>query len=118
MTLWIENLQRLVSLIEGHMAEIDSALPPNGTTTWSHDDWKKHDAGVDKIISGLKTGEGARIKDGSECRLVLAGVSVTCTSGHHGVLRNWMNAARKKIAADDGFNPHGSGPVLIEPREA
>lgn len=76
----------------------------------------------------------------------LAGVSTTCTSGLPGLLRNWLNSARRKIEMsgcpghvasrrdtkvcrlcgihiddlrpdDDGFNPFGSGPVPIEARE-
>lgn len=77
--------------------------------------------------------------------LRFCGIRVSCTSGHHGLLRNWQNAARRKIAAagcpghvaslgnsklcgrcgahvdderiDDAFNPFGSGPVPIEQRE-
>ena len=76
--------------------------------------------------------------------LRLCGVRTSCTSGHHGLLRNWQNAARRKIAAagcpghvaslgnskvcgrcgahvdeergDDVFNPFGSGPVPVEAR--
>ena len=86
------RIERLRTLIDAELAEIG-----HPHTTWSHDDWKRHDIALAAIISRLETEEGARFKDGSEPRLTIAGISTACTSGRHGLLRNWQNAALRKI---------------------
>lgn len=49
------------------------------------------------VVHHLVTAEGAKLKEGAEYRLRLAGVSTSCTSGHVGLLRNWQGAARRQI---------------------
>ncbi|MEP9372596.1 hypothetical protein [Mesorhizobium sp. KR1-2] len=49
------------------------------------------------VIGHLVEVEGAGLTEGAEYRLRLAGVTTTCTAGHHGLLRNWQNAARRQI---------------------
>lgn len=89
------QLERLIALIDHDLAQVDADRPAHGAM--SHEDWKKHDAGIAAAIARLEKNEGARFKDGSEAQLKMAGVSTTCTGGRHGLLRNWQNAARRKI---------------------
>ena len=86
------RIERLVALIDAALAEIEPPL-----TTWSHEDWKRHDIALAAIISRLETEDSARFNDGSEPCLTIAGISTTCTSGRHGLLRSWQNSARRKI---------------------
>ncbi|MBN9078228.1 MAG: hypothetical protein BGN87_06420 [Rhizobiales bacterium 65-79] len=86
---------------------------------------------------------GATIRDkSSETAVRIAGIRSTSTMGLGGALRNWLTAARNKLAAiegrearypspygteagmkgglgrdDDPLNPHGFGPVPIGPKE-
>lgn len=97
MTLWIENLQRLVALVEKRQA--DHVHP-------------------EAIIAELVRDHGARYRDLNTYRLRLAGVEATSEAAATYLLHSWVRAARKKLPTDDGFNEYGSGPVPIEPREA
>lgn len=95
----VENLQRLIDLIDSKVAE----LPAFPSLDQSADRWeamKRRSAAVDVIMGELATAEGAKIRtDGSweGAMLKLAGIRCTCTQGSEGVLRNWQAAARKKI---------------------
>lgn len=71
---------RLIGLI----AEIDEALEKPG--------------GAARAIRSLCESEGAshQFKSGTY-ELKLAGVKATCTAGSHGLLRNWQQAARRRV---------------------
>ncbi|MGI2031964.1 hypothetical protein ACRQ1B_06180 [Rhizobium panacihumi] len=58
------------------------------------------------VIGELVEKEGAVFKKGSfgGDKLVMAGVSTSCTSGIHGLLRNWQGAARRKILKLQGVS--------------
>lgn len=78
----------------------------------------------DRIIEFFSARYDARFTGkGSDYAVTMAGIRSTSTGGWTGALRNWQRAAENKLAASagtvhrDGFNPHGSGPVPIEPRE-
>lgn len=117
MTLWQENLSRLIARIDELMP---SEQPAQGHI--AYEEFQAHQRKLDAVVAQLVDEEGGRHSrsNGAEV-LRLAGLQTSCTSGPGELLRNWQNAARRKIAsariADDGFNPHGSGPVPIEPRE-
>lgn len=118
MTLWQQNLSRLIARINELMP---SEQPANGMYM-EYEEFQAHQRKLDAVVKQLVDEEGGRHSrsNGAEV-LRLAGLQSSCTTGPHGLLRNWQNAARRKIAsalnAGDGFNPHGSGPVPIEPRE-
>lgn len=127
MTLWQENLTRLVDLIDRLVREADErcgARPDWFSDRAGYAAWDKRRREELEAIKGhLTSREGARFssRPAYECALKLAGIRSSCTGGEWGVLQNWQAAARRKIGtagvSDDGFNPHGSGPVPIEPKE-
>jgi hypothetical protein len=100
-----ENLERLIARIENLLAALEADVGPqpdyflsDRETYWS---WsKKHRAGLDAIRARLEAEEKARFSatPGSSEALTMAGVRSSCTSGMEGLLRNWRNAARRRIA--------------------
>ncbi|MES0164870.1 hypothetical protein NKJ87_02595 [Mesorhizobium sp. M0027] len=118
MTLWIETLERLVELLDEKLAVAKAE-----TGEFMHADysaWRaRHDMAEAKLVEFFTNEEGARFnpRPAGEHSVRMAGLRASSTSGTTGALTNWRTAARKKIAADDGFNAHGSGPVPIERRD-
>ncbi|ESY42069.1 hypothetical protein X747_14990 [Mesorhizobium sp. LNJC384A00] len=118
-TLWIETLQRVVQVVDEKLAAANAEQGEYSHT--DYDGWRRRTAAAqEKLIAYFTNEEGARFNDrpAHEVSVKMAGVRATSTGGTTAALRNWHTAACKRIAADDGFNPHGSGPVTIEPREA
>ncbi|MER8990443.1 hypothetical protein [Mesorhizobium sp. M0678] len=118
MTLWIETLERLVALLDEKLAVAKAETGEFGHAEYSA--WRaRHDMAEAKLIEFFTNEEGARFnpRPAGEHSVKMAGLRASSTSGTTGALTNWRTAARKKIAAQDGFNPHGSGPVPIEARE-
>lgn len=108
MTLWHENLQRII-------AKIDAQMPKDKPTTGdTYEDLRAYQSEVRRVIEQLVEAEGGRFsQQGDTLRLRLAGVQSTCTHGHAGLLRNWQTAARRNL---DPINLQGSGPAPIVPR--
>lgn len=116
--LWIQTLERLVPLVEQKLAE--SSAEAGAFSHAEYDGWRQRlNAAEAKLIAFLSEQEGARFshKPASEHSVKMAGLRASSTGGTTAALQNWCTAARKQIAKADGFNPHGSGPVLIEARE-
>lgn len=115
--LWIETLERLVALVEEKLLAAHLA-----TGDYSHadyDGWRKRSSAAEaELIAFFTDEEGARFNSSAERSVRMAGIQASSTTGTIGALQNWRTAARKKLAAEDGFNPHGSGPVPIERKEA
>lgn len=62
-----------------------------------------HDVALKQLFSDLETAEDA--KTGSDWRgahIRLAGIRSSSTGGIHGALCNWITAARKRIAIEEG----------------
>ena len=103
MTLWQENLTRLVALIDRLVREADQrcgARPDWFSDRAGYAAWdKRHSEELAAIKAHLTSQEGARFsrRAGYECALKLAGIRSSCTGGEWGVLRNWQAAARRKI---------------------
>jgi hypothetical protein len=90
----IVRLERLVDLIEARLAPLDEGHDPGAPTEVLVRRIDRNRAAAVKLIGEL----GAHYRDvGHECRLRLAGVATTCTRGPYAVLRNWQNAARRRI---------------------
>ncbi|WP_054309998.1 hypothetical protein [Mesorhizobium sp. 1M-11] len=120
MTLYHELLTELIPLVEkkleAHRAEAGEFHFAN------YDAWEKRCALADERIREFFSERyDARFTEHGDTHTVhMAGFRSSSTSGWAGALRNWQSSAEKKLAAHgdlDGFNPHGSGPVPIEPRE-
>lgn len=100
MTLWHENLHRIIARIDALMP---SDEPSNGLIM-NYDELRAFQANVRRVIDLLVAAEGGRFSSqGDTLRLRLAGVQSTCTQGPSGLLRNWQTAARRKLeeAADE-----------------
>ena len=119
MTLWMENLQRLIALVEEKLAQAkaeEGEFDHKDYSAWS----ARHRAAMDKLVAFFGEEENGRFtQQGAHGHTVqMAGIKSTSTGGWYGALQNWKTAAKKKLPADDGFNEYGSGPVPIEPRGA
>lgn len=146
MTQWHENLLRLVRRID----ELMPAEQPVNGMYFDYEEFKAHQRKLDAVVAKIVEEEDGRHSRSSGAEILrLCGVQASCTNGPSGLLRNWQNAALRKLGTivteencpghvasradpkvcdrcgihidslrpDDGFNPHGSGPVPIEPRE-
>ncbi|GLK74706.1 hypothetical protein KHC23_22920 [Ancylobacter dichloromethanicus] len=64
-------------------------------------DWSTHDAhhsAAAALVQSLVKEQGARLTTPlGGFRLSLAGVIATCTSGHSGLILNWINAAYREL---------------------
>ena len=85
------------------MGRIDEELAQVGPapSIRDYDGWRTHQGAYRKIIDGLVAEEGAAYRAGSGdgYRLAMAGIATTCTGGDAGLLRNWVNAASRRLAA-------------------
>lgn len=96
MTLWQENLQRLIARIDTEMP----AEKPSDGIVLSYEEFRAHQRELDAFILRLVDEEGGRHSNSNGAEvLLLAGVRTSCTTGPAGLLRNWQNAARRKIEA-------------------
>lgn len=93
---------RKISLEEA-IAAVDQALNawPRRPSTgdWSSDSWDAYLAAETEPQAALAV-MGARISDyhpATGRRMRLAGVTATCTSSAHDLLRNWLAAARQRL---------------------
>lgn len=112
MTLWHENLQRIIAKIDALMP---ADRPSNGANMADYEAMLLYQSEVRRVIEQLVEAEGGRFsQQGGTLRLRLAGVQSTCTSGPSGLLLNWQSAARRNL---DPINLQGSGPAPIVPRE-
>lgn len=95
----MSDLQRLIDLVDEKLA----ALPKLNSRSTSAE-WRDHGVRLVDVVCDLEEKEGARENGdyGRGYRLTMAGVTATCTSGRHGLLRNWQNAARKRLEKEQG----------------
>ncbi|MBN9232745.1 MULTISPECIES: hypothetical protein [Phyllobacteriaceae] len=112
MTLWHENLHRII-------ARIDALMPKTGGLRMEYEELRAYYVDVLKLVEQLVAEEGGRFSwDGDTSRLRLAGIEATYTQEPQGLLRNWQAAARRRLAAsDDPINLQGSGPAPVVARE-
>lgn len=123
MTLNQELLAEIVPILAKKMEAWDTEtgeFEPRAHRAWQ----ERRRAADDRIVEFFTTRyDAAFTRPSSDYAVRMAGIRATSTSGWINVLHNWRRAAEKKLAAGtgvvhrDGFNPHGSGPVPIEPRE-
>lgn len=101
------NLNRLIHRIDELLQAIDAEIGPR--PSWGGSDfqervayWKREEAAHTKMRAQLSREEGARFyhnpPDGHAMKL--AGVRSSCTSGWHGLFRNWQNAAVRRITKE------------------
>ncbi len=99
MTLWQQNLSRLIARINELMP---SEQPANGMFL-EYEEFRAHQRKLDAVVKQLVDEEGGRHSrsNGAEV-LRLAGLQTSCTTGPAGLLRNWQSAALRKIASARG----------------
>ena len=92
----IETLERLIL----HIGTSLATVPELGDQDW-HDNakWKARRDAFRAIINDLVIDERAKYREGvaDAYVLTLAGIRTSCTGGEHGLLTNWIAAARRKI---------------------
>jgi len=106
-----EEIKAAIAAVEKIYAEADAEAPrpdPLGYILAEteeqrlerHQTFDKRAEAGRKAIQRLKDDHGARyaLSGAHEHRLTMAGVSSTCTAGSWGLMTNWLNAARRKLA--------------------
>ncbi|MEC9342672.1 MAG: hypothetical protein VYD64_02385 [Pseudomonadota bacterium] len=95
------ELKRLVEVIEKRKPRIE-------TEGDRYQAIKRHQARCLDLIEWLESFEHARFRaHGTETSLRLAGVSASCTMGPAGLLDNWLNAAKRRIADGEAMLQRG-----------
>ena len=94
MSLWIENVTRLVALVDEKLAADVTASRPDAA---SYEACRQRAAYGKAIIDDLAENEGARFSDRMAPTLTMSGIKSSCTAGHLALLRNWQAAARRRI---------------------
>jgi hypothetical protein len=100
-----QELKQLIGIIEEKLA----ALPPRpdpmqATYTEQIKASAAQREATEAILMDLARWQGAKFNGdryGFD-RMTLAGIKTSCTSGAHGLLTNWIAAARKRIAKLEG----------------
>lgn len=95
----MDELKRLIALIDERLADSAATRPGTGAST---DDCYAHvkaaAAVAQSLIDDLATNHKAHFRRaGDAYRLAMAGVASECTSSLTQLLRNWQNAARRRI---------------------
>lgn len=86
-----QELARLVGVVEGKLAQQPQDTDSNETRV------RFHHAG-EIALASLVIQEGARERhDYAGWQLSLGGIKSTCTYGAHGVMHNWLTAARRQL---------------------
>lgn len=119
MTLWQENLERLVELVSELLRaareEVGQYDPAD------YDNWRARSRAADRRVQErLERDADARFTVKGDAHMVrMASIRATSTTGWHGALGNWLSQATARLAApDDPINLQGSGPAPIVPRKA
>jgi len=95
---WIENLQRLVELVEAKLAEARAEEGPYDIRDYSA--WRaRSDAATAKLVEFFQHHEDARfgLTGAHDHWVRMCGIKSTSTGGLFGALQNWRTAALKKI---------------------
>ncbi|MEO9614301.1 MAG: hypothetical protein ABJG86_11235 [Nitratireductor sp.] len=97
------RLPGLIRRLDAELARIEKEVGPQpafrGTNWGELDRWRHQEAiAFNRLFNTLQQVEGASVSmDGAGHRMRMAGVATSCTSGMHGLLRNWQNAAHRRI---------------------
>lgn len=91
----LADLTRLVELVDLVQSKLD-ALPPIGKGDL--DSSSRYHRAADAALAELEHEAGAKVsRGGSAETLTLGGVRTSCTHGSAGLMRNWLNAAGRKV---------------------
>ncbi|MBX3580804.1 MAG: hypothetical protein KF810_02760 [Rhizobiaceae bacterium] len=121
MTLWHENLQRLVPIVEEKLASAHAVV---GDMNGDYHGWKQRlNVAEAALVEHFTDQENAWFRESSSGHSVrMAGIKASSTISVASALRNWRTAAQLKLlpepAQDDVINLQGSGPAPIEARDA
>jgi len=87
-----QNLERLIGVIDSKLA----AIPDAGYT--DHDAWRRRQRALDDALRAVVDDEkGTANTQADAATLKLAGIRTSATGGSLALLRNWQNAARRRI---------------------
>lgn len=117
MTLWQENLERLVQLVSELLHAAREEIGPYDPA--DYDNWRARSRDADQRVQEcLERDADARFTVKGDAHMVrMASIRATSTTGWHGALGNWLNQATTRLADADPINLQGSGPAPIVPRE-
>ncbi len=91
------SLAEAITLVE---TGLEDAARAAGTFGDDPGEWhRRHNAEMSALSGRLEASIGARIIDGWSGAVVkIAGISSSSTTGVAGAMRNWLKAARKRVA--------------------
>lgn len=90
-----QELARLIGVVEGKLADLPVATYADGIVAMA-----AYRQAAELALSHLARTQGARVGHGFDHhRLGLAGINSTCTYSAAGVMKNWLQAARRKLEA-------------------
>lgn len=89
-----QELTRLIGVVEGKLADLPVATYSDGIVAMA-----AYRQAAELALSHLARTQGARVGHGlfDHHRLGLAGINSTCTHSAAGVMKNWLQAARRKL---------------------
>lgn len=100
-----QKLRELIEVIEGKLQSLPPS--PRSAEMTSYDrleSMRRQREATDAILMDLARWHGATFSGDKYDmnRMTLAGIKTSCTAGAHGLLTNWIAAARKRIASLEG----------------
>lgn len=102
------RLPGLIRRLDAEFARIEREVgsrPAFRGTNWDEQArWRHHEAAAfSHLLNTLQQEEGASVSMACGSYVMrMAGVATSCTYGVHGLVRNWQNAARRRIEKEGG----------------
>lgn len=92
-------LKKVLDVVEPRLKAAEAELGPPGGYDPGY--WERRRRAMDACAQDLRDQLGARINDKWDgCRVRIAGLHSTSTTGMAGALNNWMTAARRRLSED------------------
>lgn len=98
------ELERLIGIMEAKLAALPVLAPTCATTDWKQrrDEAADYHRAAEAALAELSA-EGGKVRDaGNEIKLRLGGFSASCTHSAAGVMHNWLDGAKRRLAKTDG----------------
>lgn len=95
-----EELERLIGIVEGKLAELPSLPPIGGSSDYQqrHEQIGTYNRAADQALAELASAEGGKVRDkGCDTSLRLGGFTASCTHGAAGAMQNWLTGARRRL---------------------
>lgn len=95
------ELERLIGIVEGKLAELPKLAPTGKDTDWQQRriEVSEYHQAADRALAALKEHGGKVREFGGSTSLRLGGFSASCTDSAAGVMHNWISGAKRRLAA-------------------